>query len=308
MDLTRLGRFARTHHGLVTKSAAASVGISGDAWYRAIRSDLLEPVHPGVARLPGAPSTALQRIAAAVLAVPGSVSSHRSSSRLWDVERPDDDPVDLIVPRGYTRRTLDGVVTHRPTDVRDLAFTIRSGIKTTNVLRMLCDLGEVDPGAVAGAVEAVVVRGLVTPRALRSTVERHAVRGRAGVPELRRALDRWSVGEKPADSVLELAFARLVADHGLPPVEFHPKIEGFEVDFRFVGTPVLVECDGWEFHVASRQTWERDHERDSELLAAGYHVVRFTWHHITRRAAWTADRCRTVLERVSPDAVAARPR
>ncbi|MCU0260359.1 MAG: DUF559 domain-containing protein [Ilumatobacteraceae bacterium] len=305
MDLTTLEPFGRSHHGLVTKAAAAGLGISNDAWYRAIRSGLLTPVHPGVARLPGAVDTPLMRIAAAVLAVPGSVSSHRSSARLWEVERPDDDLVDLIVPRGYSRRTLEGVVTHRPTDVRDLSFVVRSGIRTTNVLRMLCDLGEVDPDAVDPAVASVVTRGLATPGALRAMVQRHEQRGRTGVPELRRALDRWALGEKPADSVLEVGFARLVTAHGLPPVEFHPRIEGFEVDFRFVGTPVLVECDGWEFHVASRRTWERDRERDSALLAAGFHVVRFTWHHITRRPAWTADRCRRVLLRVAPDALVA---
>ena len=32
--------------------------------------------------------------------------------------------------------------------------------------------------------------------------------------------------------------------HHLPAVEFHPIVEGYEVDFRVVGTPVLLECDG----------------------------------------------------------------
>ena len=44
-----------------------------------------------------------------------------------------------------------------------------------------------------------------------------------------------------------------------------------------VGTPVVVECDGWEFHVTSRTQFARDRERDAMLSAAGYVVVRVTW-------------------------------
>jgi hypothetical protein len=72
--------------------------------------------------------------------------------------------------------------------------------------------------------------------------------GRRGVVALRDAIADWSIDQKPADSVLETVMARLIARAGLPPVEFHPIIEGHEVDFRVIGTPVILECDGWKYH------------------------------------------------------------
>ena len=93
--------------------------------------------------------------------------------------------------------------------------------------------------------------GLVLPTGLRALVERHARQGRTGIAALRGAVLAWSLGDKPADSVLEPAMARLLAIHGLPPAEFHPIIEGLQVDFVIVGTPVVVECAGWEFRVTS---------------------------------------------------------
>ncbi len=129
-----------------------------------------------------------------------------------------------------------------------------------------------------------MIAGLVLPTGLRALVERHARQGRTGIAALRSAVLAWPLGDKPADSVLEPAMAKLLADHGLPPAEFHPIIEGLEVDFVIVGTPVVVECDGWEFHVTSRAQFARDRERDAMLAAAGYVVVRVTWEHVVRRA------------------------
>ena len=170
----------------------------------------------------------------------------------------------------------------------------------TNPLRMLCDLAAVDPDGTSAAVERVVIAGLVLPTGLRRLVERHACQGRTGIAALRSAVLAWPLGDKPADSVLEPAMAKLLADHGLPPAEFHPIIEGLEVDFVIVGTPVVVECDGWEFHVTSRTQFAQDRERDAMLAAAGYVVVRVTWEHVVRRAGATARRIEAVIRRWSP--------
>jgi very-short-patch-repair endonuclease len=188
----------------------------------------------------------------------------------------------------------------RPSDRLDLTPSTRSAIRTTNPLRMLCDLAAVDPGSIARAVETVMVEGYATPTVLRELVTRHGRRGRQGIVALRDAVRQWPLGDKPADSVLEPAMARLLAANGLPSATFHERILGYEVDFRIDGTPIVLECDGWEYHVKSREQWMRDCDRDAALLAGGYATVRFTWEHLTRRAAWTARRIRSVLQRWAP--------
>ena len=126
--------------------------------------------------------------------------------------------------------------------------------------------------------------------------------GRGGpVAAARTAIDDWSIDDKPADSVLEAVLAHLVGRFGLPPVEFHPVIEGHEIDFRVIDTPVLLECDGWAHHGLDRGAFERDRDRDADLVAAGWIVVRFTYRAVTTRPKATADRVRAAVARWAPE-------
>ena len=254
---------------------------------------LLDALHPGVARLVGSAETREQRIAAAVLAAgPGAMASHRSAAHLWGIPRPDDDPIDVMLTERRREAALDGVVVHRPRDRKDLTPVLRQNIRTSNILRLLCDLGAVDPPSVPAAVGHVVTNGLASPVALRTAVDVHARRGRHGVPAFRDALDEWVLDGKPTDSVLEPAMRRLIAEHGLPPVEFHALICGYEVDFWIIDSPIVLECDGWDTHGRNRVQFERDRIRDGELAAGGYITVRFTYRQFMRHGRAQAERIR----------------
>ena len=139
---------------------------------------------------------------------------------------------------------------------------------------------------------------MASPVALRTAVDVHTRRGRHGVPAFRAALDEWVIDGKPADSVLEPAMRALVAKYGLPPVEFHRVILGYEVDFWVIDSPIVLECDGWDSHGRNRVQFEKDRRRDQELTAEGYITVRFTYRQITRQAAAQADRIRRVIRAV----------
>ena len=190
MELSLIEPWARRHHGLITRAAAIEAGVSRASWYRALASVRIEVVQPGVARLWDSPRTRQQRIAAAVLSIGrGAVASHRSAAFLWGVERPRDDPVDLVVARNQRVPDLVGVEIHRPTDRADLVPAYRDGIAVTSPSRMLCDLAAVDPEGVAAAIDHVVIAGLVLAPGLRVLV------------------------------------ARLLAEHGLPPAALRAIIE-----------------------------------------------------------------------------------
>jgi very-short-patch-repair endonuclease len=289
MRLSTFDDWARAHHGVITLAAS---GLSRPAWYRAIEAGAIEQLHPFVARLHGTPDIAEQRMIAATFAVGhGGLASHRSAARLWGVTRSDDDPVDVTTPPS-TRRDLhlDGVTIHRTTDGAHLSPQRRYGIPCTNILRTLVDLGAVDPDGVVDAVGHVLATRLADLPALAATILEHSQRGRSGIGPLRRAVDEWSIDAKPADSVLEASMRRLVERYRLPDVEFHPVIDGFEVDFRVVGTPLILECDGWTYHGLDRMNFERDRTRDADLTAAGWIVVRFTYRSIVSTPGRTAHR------------------
>lgn len=90
--------------------------------------------------------------------------------------------------------------------------------------------------------------------------------------------------------------AALISRHGLPAVELHPRICGYEVDFRVVGTRVALECDGWLYHGLERTNFERDRHPDAELSAAGWITVRFTYRAITTAPSATARRIRRTID------------
>ncbi len=304
MRLSDFDDWARAHHGIVTLEGS---GLSRSAWYRAVRGGTLLQLHPHVARLPGTPDTPEQRILAGVAAVGGgALASHRSAARLWGIPRPEVEPVDVIVDRAGTQAHLHGVVVHRPTDRRRLGPQRRYGIRCTNILRTLADLGAVDPDSVCDAVGHVIAVRLADLGALEIATLEHSRQGRPGTAVLGDAVDAWTIDAKPADSILEASMVRLIQRFRLPRVEFHPIVDGHEVDFRIVDSPVILECDGWTHHGLDRSGFERDRERDADLVGAGWIVVRFTYRAVTTAPHSVARRIRAATERwassPSPDA------
>jgi hypothetical protein len=238
---------------------------------------------------------------AAVLAIGGrALASHRSAAYLWGIPRPINDPIDVIVDKREREATIDGVVLHRPRDLVDLKRVLKQRIPTTNILRTLCDLGAVDRAAVPGAVGHALATRLASLRALQLAVIRHSERGRHGIVALRTAVQDWELDGKPADSVLEPAMFALLHDFGLPPATFHPIVEGYEVDFQVIDSPVILECDGWTTHGMNKRTFEADRDRDADLAAAGYVTIRRTYRQIVQRRWDTARKIEKAIEHWAP--------
>ncbi len=298
MQLQHLDRYARRHHGLITREAASRLGVSQSAWYRALDSGHLERLYPTVARLWGTEPTLHQRALAAVWATgPGTMASHRTAAALWGVTRPADEPIEVMMPNRNRYSRLAGIVVHRPRDLLDMRPIMRDRVPTTNPMRMLIDLGAVDPLAVESALIDVLATRATSPIAMRSAFLRHARRGRNGIGPMRAALESWMNEELPPDSLLESKMARLVASYGLPEVEFHATVAGYEVDFLVVGTRIILECDGWGSHGLDRDQFEFDRVRGDDLLAAGYVTSHFTWRQLTNGPGRVAARIQSVVAR-----------
>jgi len=302
VDLLQADGFARRHRGLLPFGES---GLTRQQWNRAAARGEIELWHRDVARMLGAPITPEMKIQAAVFGSgPDALASHRSAARCWGADRPDDDPIDVMLPQRTRRARLSGVVVHRPRDLQQLRPVWRLGVPVTDPLRTLLDLGAVDRYGVDAALSRFIISGFVTPRAVRALIVRHSQHGRHGIVALRDALDGLALGDKPADSDLEHLMAQILQTFSLPPAEFHAHVGGYEVDFWIIGSNLVIECDGWSSHGADRDQFEFDRVRDADLLAQGVITHRVTWRRMTNGPRAVARHIEDLLATWSPDVLA----
>jgi very-short-patch-repair endonuclease len=300
---TRLAARAEMQHGVVDRRQALECGVTKSTLQRWVAHGRLVQVHAGVYRWPAAPTTWRQSLVAACLACgPGAVASHRSAAALWALGS-GDDVVEISVrrPRGPAPA---GVVIHRSRDLVPSHTTVRNGVPVTNPLRTLVDLGAV---CSRWEVEDALDRGLVARRFTVAAAEwmLHDVArpGRRGCGVLRTVLDERALGTARPDGLLEPRMARLLRTYGFPPAVFRHPVPAAraELDFAYPELRLGIEVDGYEVHGTPR-AMTSDHERHRRLVAAGWTIVRFTWHDVVRRPGRAAADLRAVWAAFVPEA------
>ena len=297
-----LAEWAELQHGVVSRAQAISCGLSASAVQRRVAAGRLVPVHPGVYRVPGAPTTWAQRVVAACLACgSATAASHRTAAAVWGLA-PETDVIEVTSPRPRAPRP-EGVVLHRSTDLDGSHRTTRRGLPVTNPLRTMVDLGAVLPRAeVDDALDCGLAAQLFSVAAVEGLLFDLARPGRRGCGVLRRVLDERALGAARPDGLLEPRMARLVRASGLPPPAFQYPVPaaGARVDFAYPDLRLAIEVDGFALH-ASPGALASDHDRHNRLVAAGWHVARFTWSDVVRRPERVTARLRDVLERLDPE-------
>jgi very-short-patch-repair endonuclease len=234
--------------------------------------------------------SSLARAMAAVLACgPDAVLSHRSAAALWDIAVSGAGPVEVTTRTG---RRHPEVTVHRSTTLTPQQVTTHFGIPVTTVARTLIDLADVlDDRALARAFnEAQITRRMRLGEL--ATFLPH-LKGRRAATRLRPFVEHPA---RPTRSVLEDTFLALIASHALPPPQVNQRVAGYEVDMLWREQRLVAELDGRRYHEHDR-AFERDRERDANLLAAGYRVVRVTWQRLVRQPEREAERLRALLDR-----------
>jgi hypothetical protein len=217
---------------------------------------------------------------AAVLACgPDAALSHRSAAALWGLIR-HHAPIDVTAP---TDRRHQGIALHR-SRLAETDVTRHYGIPITSPARTLADLAHIlDPAVLARAVNDARLRHLTSLDAIAAQLRS----GRA--TKVLGDLTKRPTG--PTRSVFEDAFLAFCDRHDLPRPEVNATVAGYEVDALWRPQRLIAELDGRAFH----GDFERDRDRDAELLAAGHRVVRVTWRRLATSAAREAARFRRLL-------------
>jgi very-short-patch-repair endonuclease len=204
---------------------------------------------------------------AAVLACgPGAVLSHRAAAELWRLLEPGYGDIDVTVLGQGGRAKRRGLRVHRSYLPRS-ATTVRDRLAVTTPTRTLTDLRRV------GAPETY-------RRALRQAEFKN--------------MDLAGLATDGTRSDPEADFLRLCRRHRLPPPEVNQRIGRYTVDFLWRGQRLVVEVDAWTTHRGS-QAFEDDHQRDLDLRAQGFRVLRFTARQIRLDPKAVAAAVRTKL-------------
>jgi very-short-patch-repair endonuclease len=290
---------AATHGGPFTVAMAEAVGVPRSAVDHELRVGRIEAMHPGVYRSAGTPVDRMVEIRAALLAAgPGAVVSHRTAAWLHEVASDEPSVIDITVTHDRRPR-LERVRIHRTLRFPDAHRRQIDGLWVTSVDRTLADLGAaVRSARVRDAVETAVVARLTTVPRLFAFVDDHGRKGRNGIGALRLALEEWMLSERPPDSELEIAFARVVRREELPQpqYQFWVEVEGkrFRIDAAWPDVGLAVEVDGWESR-NTRLAFQNDTDRQNAITLEGWMFIRFTWTDVVRRPGYVARRISQAL-------------
>lgn len=268
----------RHQAGVISRAQALELGFSRHMVDRRIACGQWRPVHPSVYLVAGFRRSDEARLRAAALwAGPEGVVSGASAAWWHGMLDRLPDTVRIMMPPGTRRSPPTGVVVRRrAVSVADLAVRL-------------------DVPVVAGplaALQGAVELGPRGPRFLDRALQRH-VRFSALYRAYCRnvgAVDSGLAGRlivaaaDRAGSTAERLLVRLIRRDGIPGWVLGHESEGFVIDVAFPSSRVAVEVDGWAWHV-DVERFQTDRRRQNRLVAAGWTVLRFTWHDLTQRPA-----------------------
>jgi len=109
-------------------------------------------------------------------------------------------------------------------------------------------------------------------------------RGCKGVGKLRRIALEVNPEALETKSDSEVDFLSLWREKSSLSPAVNVLVAGHLVDFLWSEQKVIVETDSWSHH-GDRPTFEDDHQRDVDLIAAGYEVHRTTYKMLQRNPA-----------------------
>lgn len=296
---TVIDEIARAQHGLVTsEQAVRALGPGRKARWVAERR--LVCLQPRVFRVAGSPETWHQQLMAAALTTDG-VISHRSAAEMWGLIRPAG-YVDVSVQPPRAPRAQPPVIIHRVKDLHPELALERDGLRLTDPVRTVIDLGLVLP---TWAVRDALSRGITTHlftvgdvQRLRDALGR---KGRNGTGTVRELLDERLLTMGDEESVLERRLLVLGRRHGLPPMSIQHEVWHAgrfiaRVDACYPERKLVIEVDGFAHH-SSPDAFQRDRERQNRLVALGWTVLRFTWHDVVHRPTVVAQAILEALDR-----------
>jgi len=269
----------RRQAGVISRAQALEAGLSRDQIDRRLARGVWLPLHRSVYLVTGFRRSDEARLRAASLWAGPNAVVHGASAAWWHGML-DHLPETLsltVEPRHRRRSPPPGIVVRRRTlPAPDVAVRLAVPVVTS-------------PLAV---LEAAVELGAGGAVFLDRALQRHV-----RFPALHRAYTRnlgaqgWKIATKllvaaadRAGSAAERLLVRLLRAARIHGWTLGHPFGPYLLDLAFPGSGVAVEVDGWAWHIDVAR-FQADRRQQNALVAAGWTVLRFTWHDLTGRPA-----------------------
>lgn len=269
----RLAALATRQFGRVRWDQIRAAGVGKTTIGRWVAEGYLQPRLPRVYAVGHtAPSHEAAHCEALLYAGPGAMLGHASGLWWWQVLDRPAYPIQISTPRRVSSRR--GVEVHCR---RSLARVQLRGLAVTTVDQALLDFASIASSdrlrfALANADYLNLLR--------LDELEALMGRGTKGTVALRAALALHRPQLAHTRSELERRLVSLAERYALPAPRCNVRLHGYLVDALWADAKLVVELDGYRAHRSPAQL-RRDHQRDLELRARGYVVLRYSWDQLT---------------------------
>jgi very-short-patch-repair endonuclease len=271
-----LAQVAGAQRAMVHRSQLRALGITHGSYEHRVRVGALHRVLPSVFSVVDPVWEPLARETAALLyAGENAMLSHESAAALWGMTAHPSFVAITMIGRHPRRQPGLRLYEVAALDVRDARMHL--GFPVTSPARTLIDCAS-GPKIDRLLNEARVLK-LVKDAEIHAAMGRCP--GRTGVGTMRALLEV----EKESgftQSGAELRLKRIIGASGIERPVFNTYVEGVRADACWSRLKLVIEVDGYQAH-GHWAAFQRDRARDAKLIAAGYVVLRFTWHQLTEK-------------------------
>ena len=296
----RLMAVATGQLGLLSRQQANDVGFTDDQLRNRVTSGSLLKAGTNTYRLPGADTRELPALHALMMDIGGEVyASGRTAAALHGFDGFSlKAPFDVTIMRGRDVQRI-GHRVHTTTRLDLIDRCSVAGVRSLSGARTLLDLARYEN------VEQLTIAfdsGLRDGRFNESLVHRRIVAmrssGRFGIPKLLDAIEGVEA-IRGGHSWLEREYLRIISAAGLPLPDTQQVLTRAQdrlvrVDFRFPGTPVVVEVLGYRYHRSTDQL-RRDAARMNALLAEGLRPYQFPYEQVVSEPEQVVEETRVAL-------------
>ncbi|KWX69226.1 type IV toxin-antitoxin system AbiEi family antitoxin domain-containing protein [Mycobacterium sp. NAZ190054] len=268
-----LNELLRSHDGVITLAQANRAGLSRQSVHQRVQAGAWRRCARGVYFVDDRPFTDAARVRSAVWSFGERAAASGLAAAWWHgLTRFAPDDVEVTVPRSSSGRQRTGARLRR----RDLAPTDVVECRGLQVTALPLT-------AIEAAVRGRGNRGLMD-RALQgdSTLPQlwsaHLRnKGRHGSPAARILLQAAADGARSEGERILLKLLRAADISGW---RSNARLGNYVVDVLFRDARVVIEVDGWAFHV-DQETFHSDRTRQNAIALKGWQVLRFTWLDLT---------------------------